>query len=75
MFISLDFEEVQWELQVWGGVFPGRGITSGFSQIAKIPKPDDVKCWVTHSANFTEAGKELCALLQSGSLLQHGECF
>lgn len=51
----MHFEEVQRELQVLGGVsffsfsffFPGRGITSGFTQIAKMPKPDDVRCRIT----------------------------
>lgn len=63
---ALDFEEVQWELRVRGGVFvfffpfSGRGMTSGFTRAVKIPKPDDVRCQVTEGMSES---------LQSGSLL------
>lgn len=78
---GLDFEEVQWELQVWGGVsfsflfsfFPGGGITSGFTPVAKIPEPDDVRCRITLACLKTSqrlAVNSALSILPPGALFE-----
>lgn len=67
---GLDFEEVQWQLQLRGGVsfllfpFPGRGITSGFTQ---IEDPFNRWCQVSDYAAASENSQ-----LHSGTRLEKG---